>query len=83
MSDFAGHDVASLRAAGAARVVDFLRGVVAAAIRRVRDRKAARAAKRDLYLSGQKLTDEMERKMIAQHTRYYDSFRPSPRCPRR
>lgn len=75
MSDFAGHDVANLRAAGAARVIDFLRGVVGASIRYVRDRRAARAAKRDLYLSEQKLTDEMERKMIA-HLMRNSSFRP-------
>jgi len=75
MSDFAGYDVARLRAAGAARVGDFLRGVVGASIRYVRDRRAARAAKRDLYLSGQKLTDEMERKMIA-HLMRNRSFRP-------
>jgi hypothetical protein len=75
MSDFAGHDAAGLRAAGAARFTEFLRGVAGASIRYVRDRRAARAAKRDLYLSGQKLTDEMERKMIAQFTRNY-SFRP-------
>jgi alkylation response protein AidB-like acyl-CoA dehydrogenase len=69
MSDFAGYDVASLRAAGAARLVGFLRGVVRAALRHARDRRAARAAERDLYLSDQKLTDEMERKMIAHLTR--------------
>jgi hypothetical protein len=75
MSGFAGHGVANLRAAGAARFIDFLRGVVAASTRYLRDRRAARAAKRELYLSGQKLTDEMERKMIARLTRNC-SFRP-------
>lgn len=75
MSDFAGHDVASLRAAGAVRFIDFLRGVVGTSIRYFRDRRATRAAKRDLYLSELKLTDEMERKMIAHLTRH-TSFRP-------
>jgi hypothetical protein len=75
MSDFAGHDVARLRAAGAARFIVFVRGVVRASIRYVRDRRAARAARRNLYLSDQKLTDEMERKMIAHLTRNR-SFRP-------
>jgi hypothetical protein len=75
MSHLAGHHVSSLRAAGAARFIDFLRGVVAASIRYVRERRAPRVAKRDLYLSEQKLTDEMERKMIARLTRYH-SFRP-------
>lgn len=75
MSDFAGHDVAGLRAAGASRFIDFLRGVVGTPIRYVRDRRAARAAKRDLYLSEQKLTDEMERKMI-EHLMRNRSFRP-------
>jgi hypothetical protein len=75
MSDFARHDVAALRAAGAARFIALLRGVVGASLRYVRDRRAARASRRDFYLAGQKLTDEMERKMIAQFTRNC-SFRP-------
>jgi hypothetical protein len=75
MSDFAGHDCANLRAAGAARFIDFLCGVAGAPIRYLHDRRAARAAKRDLYLSEQKLTDEMERKMMARLIRNH-SFRP-------
>lgn len=75
MSEFAGHDVARLRAAGAARFIDFLRGFVGAPFRHIRDRRAARVAKREFYLSEQKLTDEMERKMIAHLTRNR-SFRP-------
>lgn len=39
------------------------------AIRRAHERKAAREIERHLGLSGQKLTDEMERKMMERLTR--------------
>jgi hypothetical protein len=45
------------------------------AIRRAHDRKAAREVERHLGLSGQKLTDEMERKMMERLTRN-QNFRP-------
>ena len=45
------------------------------AIRRAHERKAAREVERHLGLSGQKLTDEMERKMMERLTRN-QNFRP-------
>jgi hypothetical protein len=48
-----------------ARCLGFLRDAVGAAIRYARNRRAARQAERNLRCSGQKLTDEMERRMIA------------------
>lgn len=45
------------------------------AVRRPRDRAAARLAEQDLGISDEKLTDEMERKMMEQLTRNR-SFRP-------
>jgi hypothetical protein len=61
--------IAGLPARGVARFREFLRGIFNAAVRYSRDRKAARQAQRDLRCSGQKLTDEMERKIIQRFTR--------------
>ncbi len=61
--------IANSTARGVALCLNSLRGIVIAAIHHARDRRAARAAARELNWSGTKLTDEMERKMIAQLTR--------------
>jgi hypothetical protein len=60
--------LASLSARGVARCHGFLRRIFGA-IQHAHDRKAAREAERYLGLSGQKLTDEMERKMMQRLTR--------------
>ncbi|HWV42158.1 hypothetical protein [Pseudorhodoplanes sp.] len=75
MSDFAESDASALRTAGAGRLIDALRGIVLAPVRLLRDRSAARAARRDLYLSDLKLTDDMERQITARLTGNR-SFRP-------
>ena len=59
---------------GAARCHGFVRRIFDA-IRRAHERKAAREIERLLGFSGQKLTDEMERKMMERLTRN-QNFRP-------
>ena len=59
---------------GVARCRGFL-GRMFEAIRRAHDLKAVREVERHLGLSGQKLTDEMERKMMERLTRN-QNFRP-------
>jgi DNA-binding FadR family transcriptional regulator len=65
---------ASSSACGVARCHGFVRRIFDA-IRRAHERKAAREVERHLGLSGQKLTDEMERKMMERLTRN-QNFRP-------
>ena len=60
--------LASLSARGVARCRGLVRRIFDA-IRQAHDRKAEREAERLLGLSGQKLTDEMERKMMERLTR--------------
>jgi len=60
--------VASLSTRGFARCLGFLRRMFIA-IQNAHDRKAAREVERYLGLSGEKLTDEMERKMMERLTR--------------
>jgi hypothetical protein len=59
---------------GVVRSASFVRRLLDA-VQRARGRTAAREAERDLETSGEKLTDEMERKMMEQLTRNR-SFRP-------
>ncbi len=65
---------ASWSSCSVARCHGFVRRIFDA-IRRAHERKAAREVERHLGLSGQKLTDEMERKMIERLTRN-QNFRP-------
>ena len=64
----------SLCGRGVARCRGFVRRIFEA-IRHARDREAAREAERHLGLSGQKLTDEMERNMMEHLTRN-QNFQP-------
>ena len=66
--------LASLSARGVAGCQDFVRRIFDA-IRQAHDREAAREAERLLEISGQKLTDEMERKMMERLTRN-QNFQP-------
>jgi RecJ-like exonuclease len=66
------HGLASLSAS--ARCGGFVRRIFAA-VQRAHDRKAAREVERYLGLSGDKLTDEMERKMMERLT-HYRNFQP-------
>jgi hypothetical protein len=66
--------LASLSGRGIAQCHGFVRRVFDA-IRQAHDRKAAREVERHLGLSGQKLTDEIERKMMERFTRN-QNFQP-------
>jgi hypothetical protein len=68
MSERVRGTLASLSALGVTRGQNFVRRIFNA-IRHAHERKAARVAERHLGLSGQKLTDEMERKMMERLTR--------------
>jgi Cdc6-like AAA superfamily ATPase len=74
MSGMVRDDPASWSACGVARCRGFVRRIFDA-IRHAHERKAAREAERHLGLSGQKLTDEMERKMMERVTRN-QNFQP-------
>jgi hypothetical protein len=74
MSGIVGDGPASWAACGVARCHGFVRHIFGA-IRRAHERKAAREVERHFGLSGQKLTDEMERKMMERLTRN-QNFRP-------
>jgi hypothetical protein len=74
MSEMVRDGSASWSACGVARCHSFVRRIFDA-IRRAHDRKAVREVERHLGLSGQKLTDEMERKMMERLTRN-QNFRP-------
>jgi hypothetical protein len=63
--------LAILSARGVARCQDFVRRIFHA-LRHAHDRKAAREAERLLGISGQKLTDEVERKMMEDLTRNHN-----------
>jgi hypothetical protein len=65
--------LAVLSACGVARCRDFIRRILA--LRQAHDREAVREAERLLEISGQKFTDEMERKMMERLTRN-QNFRP-------
>jgi hypothetical protein len=67
--------LASLPARGVARCRRFARQIFGGIRRGPRDRKAAREDERYLGLSGEKLTDEMERKMMERLTRN-QNFQP-------
>ena len=60
--------LARLSARGVTRVLDLVRRIFGA-IRRAHERKAEREAERLLEISGRKLTDEMERKIMEHLTR--------------
>jgi hypothetical protein len=70
-----GGGLSSVSARGVARCRGFARRVFSAIQRGARDRKAAREDERYLGLSGEKLTDEMERKMMERLTRN-QNFQP-------
>jgi hypothetical protein len=74
MSERVSGALASWSAHGIARCLAFVRCAFEA-IRQAHDRKAAREAERLLKLSGQKFTDETERKMMEHLTRN-QNFRP-------
>jgi DNA-binding FadR family transcriptional regulator len=68
MSERVRSPLASLSALLVTRCRNFVRRIFTA-IQHGHERKAAREAERHLGLSGQKLTDEMERKMMERLTR--------------
>ena len=68
MSEIVRNGPASWSACGVARCHGFVRRIFDA-IQHAHKRKAAREVERYLGLSGEKLTDEMERKMMERLTR--------------